>query len=433
MRRVAISAAVLLVLAAVTVLARNGGGVDAYRVDAIFDTAKSIVPGQSVKIAGARVGRVDGVELAPGPRARVSLSVDGRFAPFRADARCRILPNGVISGNYVDCDPGTPSQRPLAPRQGVPTVAVDRTTVPLSFQDLLEVFSVPVSDRVGLLLDSLGVATAGRGNDINAILRRANPTLTEGRRVLTAIASQRDALADATTQTRRVLATLAARRKDVRRFVTAASDVAGTAGSRARRLTTGVQRLPAMLTELRRSFSSIDTIAQEGTPALDRLRASAPELRSLTRALPRFTSAGTPGVKALGSALRASRRELGPLANVTRHLHAATETGKSTVPKVEQLLTDLRRRGGVEGLTKLIYGMSAIAGGYDSISHFVLGALAFYPQCFRNFTAPGCDHRYTARRNGTVPVNDPSGDGDDATAPRLSDARIRGLLDYLLK
>ena len=53
-------------------------------------------------------GRVERIDLAPGPKARMELSVERRFAPFRADARCSIRPEGLISENFVQCDPGSP-------------------------------------------------------------------------------------------------------------------------------------------------------------------------------------------------------------------------------------------------------------------------------------------------------------------------------------
>src|SRR4051794_32337570 len=79
--------------AATAMLAVVGGrheasGSSDYRVDAIFDTAKGIIPGQVVKVAGARVGTIVDVKLTPDFKARIQLKLDGRFAPFRTDASC---------------------------------------------------------------------------------------------------------------------------------------------------------------------------------------------------------------------------------------------------------------------------------------------------------------------------------------------------------
>ena len=56
MRRIAIAGllAALAVAAAVMTAASGGGGGKTYRVDAIFDNAGFLIPGQDVKVAGAK-------------------------------------------------------------------------------------------------------------------------------------------------------------------------------------------------------------------------------------------------------------------------------------------------------------------------------------------------------------------------------------------
>src|SRR5205807_8100583 len=87
--------------------ASSSSAPSSYRVDAIFDDARGLIPGQLVKVAGARVGTIEGVSLTPDFKARVEMRVDGRFAPFRSDASCTIRPEGLLAENYVNCDPGT--------------------------------------------------------------------------------------------------------------------------------------------------------------------------------------------------------------------------------------------------------------------------------------------------------------------------------------
>ncbi len=120
-RRRLVSLAVVGVLAAIGVAlalgtsnsgAADGTGAD-YKVNAIFDTAKGIIPGQVVKIAGARVGSVDDVTLTEDFKARIEMTVNGRFTPFKSDAACDIQPEGLISERFVQCDPGSPDGQAL--------------------------------------------------------------------------------------------------------------------------------------------------------------------------------------------------------------------------------------------------------------------------------------------------------------------------------
>jgi len=108
-RRAAVLAVVLgLGAFALAASAFGGSGGSGYRVDALFDNASNLIPGQDVKIAGAKVGSVVGVRLTHDRRARVQMQVDGRFAPFRSDADCTIQPQSLIGEKFVQCTPGTP-------------------------------------------------------------------------------------------------------------------------------------------------------------------------------------------------------------------------------------------------------------------------------------------------------------------------------------
>src|ERR1700712_6012850 len=107
MRRVLAASIVILAVLAVAVTPRSQSA-STYRVDAIFDTAKGIIPGQVAKIAGARVGAIEDVQLTKDYKARIIMSIPRRFT-FHSDASCTIQPEGLISENFVQCDPGTPS------------------------------------------------------------------------------------------------------------------------------------------------------------------------------------------------------------------------------------------------------------------------------------------------------------------------------------
>ena len=80
MRRVLISAVVIACAGVAMAALASSRAASNYRVDAIFDTAQGIVAGQVVKVAGAQVGTVQSVRLTVGPKARMALAIDRRFA-----------------------------------------------------------------------------------------------------------------------------------------------------------------------------------------------------------------------------------------------------------------------------------------------------------------------------------------------------------------
>src|SRR5215207_3843188 len=108
MRRIAL---VALLLAGVTVLAvlgtaasDDGDGGGDYKVRAIFDNAVSVIPGEDVKIAGVKVGKIDSLDITNDEKAAVVLSItEGGFQDFRQDATCTIRPQSLIGEKFVEC------------------------------------------------------------------------------------------------------------------------------------------------------------------------------------------------------------------------------------------------------------------------------------------------------------------------------------------
>ncbi len=107
----AIAAACLI--AAVVLLATSAGGSNgSYTVRAIFDDAGNIIPGEVVKIAGVKVGKVGSVTPTPNAKAAVTLDISNPgFQDFRADASCEVRPQALIGEKYIDCLPTAAARR----------------------------------------------------------------------------------------------------------------------------------------------------------------------------------------------------------------------------------------------------------------------------------------------------------------------------------
>ena len=144
----------------------------------------SSIPGQDVKIAGAKVGSVVDVKLTPDHKARIQMQVGSQFAPFRSDADCTIQPQSLIGEKFIQCTPGTPDGTPLVATGGRrrPCRWPTRTRRSTSTSSTRRSASRRASGW-RLLLSELGAGFAARGDDLNAAILRANPALQETRRV----------------------------------------------------------------------------------------------------------------------------------------------------------------------------------------------------------------------------------------------------------
>ncbi|MDR2161273.1 MAG: outer membrane lipid asymmetry maintenance protein MlaD [Desulfovibrio sp.] len=78
---------------------------DGYLVEATFASVSGLRPGARVEIAGVSVGKVIGISLQDGFRAKVTLQMDKNVA-LSGDTIASIKTSGLIGDKYVRLSPG---------------------------------------------------------------------------------------------------------------------------------------------------------------------------------------------------------------------------------------------------------------------------------------------------------------------------------------
>ena len=106
-----------------------GIGSDFYTVEAEFETGQAVVPGQgqSVNIAGVKVGDIGEVELEDGV-AVVELNIQDKYKPIYRDAKMLLRPKTGLKDMFVELDPGTQAAGEL-PEDGRISLAQTRPDV----------------------------------------------------------------------------------------------------------------------------------------------------------------------------------------------------------------------------------------------------------------------------------------------------------------
>jgi virulence factor Mce-like protein len=393
----------------------------AYRVDAIFDNASGLIPGQDVKIAGARVGSVEDVTLTPDRRARVQMSVDPHFAPFRSDADCTIQPQSLIGEKFVQCLPGTPRGAELRRSGGqAPTVPLERTHAPVDLDLVFSTFRLPYRQRLSLLVNELGAGLAGRAGDLNAAIRRANPALQETNRVLAILDRDRARLGRLVDESDRIIGELARRRGDVTRFIDRGAAVTEETAGRRGDLAEAVRRLPSLLTEARPTLARLRELAEAGTPVAADLQVAAPQVNRLVLHLGPLADAGRPALDRLGEAAEVGTRVVAAGRPVVRDLRTFARRARPTGALVRELFESMRATGTVEGLQSFVYFASAATSRFDRFSH-ILPAHLITTECqqYATVPVPACDARFAASRGGRAVPAAAGKDGAPASpAPR---------------
>ena len=191
---------------------------------AIFDNAGFVIPGEDVKVAGVKVGKIDSMDVTRDFKAVVVLDIqDPAYQDFRTDASCQVRPQSLIGEKFVECTPtqkrAVDAEPPPALRQiergegeGQYLLPVENTEKSVDLDLINNVMRLPYRQRLSLILSELGTGLAGRGKEINQVVRRADPALKEVDEVLKLLASQNKVLSDLARDSDTALAPLARER-----------------------------------------------------------------------------------------------------------------------------------------------------------------------------------------------------------------------------
>jgi ABC-type transporter Mla subunit MlaD len=374
--------------------------------DVIFDDARGLVAGQLVKVAGAQAGSIKNVTVVKQGsgantsfKAKIEGSIDSKFMPFHANATCTIRPQGLIAENYLQCDPGSPPAPVLGSKSGQPpTVPVQNTTEPVSLLDLFNIFNAPTRERFALILNELGIGTAGEGQNFNDILYRANPALKLANQVIGILAHQSAQLQTLIDATNTIAHEGATHTGAVQSFLDQAAAITSTTAAHRSNLELAINRLPRLLAVAQPSLSQLDVVAREGTPLVKQLGVAAPYLNKVSSDLGPFVAQAKPGLAKLSTALDQATPAI---KHATPLVAALKDYTTRSLPKTQlsgRLFTSLQHAGFLENFLGIVYYVGAGVSRFDQTSHLLDFAIeniqngACIP--YATTPVPGCGANY---------------------------------------
>jgi phospholipid/cholesterol/gamma-HCH transport system substrate-binding protein len=423
--------AIAAVVAAVVVVVLLVGGEDAddgYRVRAIFDNGGYLVNDEEVRIAGANVGTIEEVDVTlpgetvawdengnpiekPGKAIVVLNITDPGFHDFRADATCQIRPQSLIGEKFVDCRPTlprAPGSEPAPPLKQIPDgePGEGQYLLPLGNSgtsvdpDLINnIYKLPYAQRFRLIFNELGAGLAGRGEDIEELVKRANPVLRDVDRLFGILSAQRKQLTQLAADSDAILEPLARERRAVAGFLSNSGAAAEASAERGPELEEALRKFPTFLREFKLTMRDLGTFSEAGTPLFEDFGTAAPALTDATRTLTPFSEALTVSLKSLGEAGEASGPIFAEADPVVRKARDLAKTGVEPTQNLAKLFVDLKKTGGWDGLTELIYGSAAAVNGFDRFSHFGRTRVTL-STCYEYIAKPGGLSGCVARFNG---------------------------------
>jgi virulence factor Mce-like protein len=226
---------VLVGLLATAFLAAQMGGefvFGGYRVNAIFKTGAELVAGDDVSMSGLRVGKIESLRPMAGAT-EVSMLLHQNFTPVFKDARAVIRQKNLLGEAYVALNRGDAAQGAIA--QGG-TIDEDHTLTPVEVDEVLNALDPQVRDQLNLVINTLGQATAGRGQDMNAAAADLSSVVIDLQVLAHTLATNSDHLDALIADLRKVMETLAAWHADFRAMISDWDHVMATLASREQNL-----------------------------------------------------------------------------------------------------------------------------------------------------------------------------------------------------
>jgi len=406
----------------------NGGG---YVVRGIFDSGGFMVPGEEVPIAGATVGEIESVgvtmpgevdsyedgkpQALPGKAVIAMKIADEGFQDFRSDASCLIRPQSLIGEKFVDCRPTLPRAPGSAPAPALKQIPdgepgagqyllpVENNSTSVDPDLINNINQLTYAQRFRLILNELGAGLAGRGEDIEEVVRRANPVLRDVDRVLGILNAQRDQLAQLTADSAQILGPLARERRSVAGFFANAGAAAQASTEEGSSIEASFQKLPAFLRELRGTMRSFEYFSEAGTPVSESLAKAAPSLTQATRALTPFSAASTVSLKSLGANGEVAGPKIRAGDPVIKKIRDLANSGASPTTELANFLVSAKKTKGFDGIADLIYNSAAATNEFDAYGHFTRSLTAL-TNCLDYVTAPtsGCSANFNGPGSSTV-------------------------------
>ncbi|MDX8153105.1 MlaD family protein [Patulibacter brassicae] len=404
-RRILAGALALLALGTTTSLAAcggDGGDDGAYRVRATFGNAFAVIPGEEVRIAGARVGTVEDVDVDRERRAVLVLRIDDAgFRDFRRDAECSIRPQSIIGERFVECTPTQPRTTGSAPPPALRTATFDgqrqhllpvaNTVSPVDLDLVAGMMRLPERERTAVFLNSLGVGLAARGPELRRAIRAALPGLRETDRVLALLGDQNQQLRALVRDSDTALQPVARERDRLTRLLARAADVQGAVGEQRAALDRDLRLLPGTLRELRPTMAELSRLSRQGTPLLRDLRSAAPAGAELLRAAAPFSRRALRPIQDLGETADVARVALRRADPVVAELQRVATTTRGILDDARPLTQSLEDSGGFRRVLDYIFFQTLAVNAYDDAGHYLRINL-IVNQCSAYATTPtvGC-------------------------------------------
>jgi phospholipid/cholesterol/gamma-HCH transport system substrate-binding protein len=322
-------------------------GSDFYTVKAELPTGQAVVPGQgqTVNIAGVKIGEVGSVRLEEG-KALVDLQIKDEYRPIYRDASVLLRPKTGLKDMYLALDPGNRRAGEL-PEGG--RVRVANTLPDVNSDEFLAQLDTDTRAYLQILLDAGGTTFDDRltgadkryqqtaAQDLRETFKRFEPTARDGKKITRLLIDRRQNIRRVIHNFQEFSTALARRDKQLAALVDSANANFETFASEEGSLREALRLFPGTLDQTEQTLRKTSTLASELGPALERLRPFARQLAPALRKTRPFFDETTPIIR---DQIRPFARDVQP---TVRDLRTATKNLAVVTPRLARSFGVLNR------------------------------------------------------------------------------------------
>ncbi|MFL5846280.1 MAG: MlaD family protein [Solirubrobacteraceae bacterium] len=251
-----------------------------FHLKAEFSTAQAVTPGQgqTVRVSGVRVGDIAKVELKDGV-AVITMDIDQEYKDLvHTDATALLRPKTGLKDMFVALNPGS-AGAPVAKENWA--IPVQNTLPDINPDEVYQFLDGDSRDYLKLLVNGAGEGLNGRGEDLQEVFRRFEPTHRDLARVTTAVAARHRNLRRLITSLDTLNTELAGKSEQLSDLVGTSAKVFRAFASEESNISRAVSDLPGALHQTTETLDKVTGYADVLGTASEALR---PAVRSLDKA-----------------------------------------------------------------------------------------------------------------------------------------------------
>ena len=307
-----------------------------FELKAEFQTAQAVVAGQgqTLRVAGVRVGDVSDVELEDG-RAIVTFDVDREFLPIYKDATLLMRPRTGLKDMFFALDPGT---RTAGEYEEGAVVPMTNTAPDVNLDELLAALDGDSQAYLRALIVGAGQGLEGRDEDLGKMLAALGPVNRDLDKLSTEVARRDDALRRLVHNLSSLTKAVGQQDDDVARLIAASNDTLEAIGVQDPDVQQATALLPGTLRQTREALAVADEFGDQLGPAFDELRPFARRLPAVNRATRSLAETTTPVIEdQIRPLVRAARPVVPDLRSAANELSNASPKLAGVFGKLNEL------------------------------------------------------------------------------------------------